>query len=130
MEEARRGVTPLIKEIAKKENVSEEFVRNGIASGRICVPHNPNHDIVPAAIGEGMSIKINVNLGTSRDMVDIDAESEKLKVALKYGADAVMDLSTGGHECHLQEEYNRDGCLPTRLRHQGQQLEALSVLPI
>ena len=96
MEEARRGVTPLIKEIAKKENVSEEFVRNGIASGRICVPHNPNHDIVPAAIGEGMSIKINVNLGTSRDMVDIDAESEKLKVALKYGADAVMDLSTGG----------------------------------
>ena len=96
MEEARRGVTPLIREIAKKEKVSEEFVRNGIASGRICVPHNPIHDAIPAAIGEGMSIKINVNLGTSRDMVDVDAESEKLKVALKYGADAVMDLSTGG----------------------------------
>ena len=96
MEEARRGVTPLIKEIAKKEKVSEEFVRNGIASGRICVPHNPIHDAMPAAIGEGMSIKINVNLGTSRDMVDVDVESEKLKVALKYGADAVMDLSTGG----------------------------------
>ena len=96
MEEARRGVTPLIKEIAKKENVSEEFVRNGIASGRICVPNNPRHDIVPAAIGEGMSVKINVNLGTSRDIVDVDAESEKLKVALRYGADAVMDLSTGG----------------------------------
>lgn len=97
MEEARRGVvSPLIKEIARKEKVSEEFVRNGIASGRICVPHNPIHDPVPAAIGEGMSVKINVNLGTSRDMVDVDQESEKLKVALKYGADAVMDLSTGG----------------------------------
>jgi phosphomethylpyrimidine synthase len=97
MEEARRGVvSPLIKEIARKEKVSEEFVRNGIASGRICVPHNPIHDPVPAAIGEGMSVKINVNLGTSRDMVDVEQESEKLKVALKYGADAVMDLSTGG----------------------------------
>ena len=97
MDEARRGVvTPLMKEIAKKEGMSEEFVRNGIASGRICAPHNPIHDPVPAAIGEGLSVKINVNLGTSRDMVDVDAESEKLKVALKYGADAVMDLSTGG----------------------------------
>ncbi|AMK13132.1 phosphomethylpyrimidine synthase ThiC [methanogenic archaeon mixed culture ISO4-G1] len=97
MEEARRGVvTPLMKEIARKEGVSEEFVRNGIASGRICAPHNPIHDPVPAAIGEGLSVKINVNLGTSRDMVDVDAESEKLRVALKYGADAVMDLSTGG----------------------------------
>lgn len=96
MEEARRGVTPLIREIAKKEKVSEEFVRNGIASGRICVPCNPIHDPVPGAIGEGMSVKINVNIGTSRDMVDIEAESQKLKVALKYGADAVMDLSTGG----------------------------------
>ena len=97
MDEARRGVvTPLMKEIAKKEGVSEEFVRNGIASGRICAPHNPIHNPVPAAIGEGLSVKINVNLGTSRDMVDVDAESEKLKVALKYGADAVMDLSTGG----------------------------------
>ncbi len=97
MEEARRGVvTPLMKEIARKEGVSEEFVRNGIASGRICAPHNPIHDPVPAAIGEGLSVKINVNLGTSRDMVDVETESEKLRVALKYGADAVMDLSTGG----------------------------------
>ena len=65
MEEARRGVTPLIKEIAKKEGVSEEFVRNGIASGRICVPCNPVHDPTPGAIGEGMSVKINVNLDSS-----------------------------------------------------------------
>jgi phosphomethylpyrimidine synthase len=96
MEEARRGVTPLIKKIAEKEKVSEEFVRNGIASGRICVPCNPRHDPEPAAIGEGMSIKVNVNLGTSRDIVDLDSELRKMDIAIKYGADAVMDLSTGG----------------------------------
>lgn len=96
MEEARRGTSPMIKRIAEKEGVSEEFVRNGIASGRIVVPCNPIHDPEPAAIGEGMSIKVNVNLGTSRDMVDIDSELRKLDIAIKYGADAVMDLSTGG----------------------------------
>ena len=97
MEEARRGaVTPLIKKIAEKEGVTERFILDGIASGRICAPHNPVHDAEPAAIGEGLSIKINVNLGTSRDIVDLDAELEKLKVAMEYGADAVMDLSTGG----------------------------------
>lgn len=97
MDVARRGeITPLMKRIAEKEKVSEEFIRNGIASGRICAPHNPVHDAEPAAIGEGLSIKINVNLGTSRDIVDLDAELEKLKVAIQYKADAVMDLSTGG----------------------------------
>lgn len=96
MEEARRGITPLIREIAKKEGISEEFVRNGIASGRICAPCNPVHDPEPCAIGAGMSVKVNVNLGTSRDLVDVDSEMRKLGIALEHGADAVMDLSTGG----------------------------------
>ena len=97
METARRGeITPMMKKIAEREKVSPEFIRNGIASGRICAPCNPAHDPEPAAIGEGLSVKINVNLGTSRDIVDLDAELQKLQVALKYGADAVMDLSTGG----------------------------------
>jgi len=96
MEEAQKGITPLIKTIAKKEHMSEEFVRNGIASGRIVVPCNPIHNPEPAAIGEGMSIKVNVNLGTSRDLVCLETELEKLRIALKYGADAIMDLSTGG----------------------------------
>ena len=90
MEEARRGVTPLVKRIAEKERMSEEFVRNGIASGRIVVPCNPIHDPEPGAVGEGMSIKVNVNLGTSRDMPDMGPELRKLDVALKYGADAVI----------------------------------------
>ena len=97
MEDAAKGiVTPQIKAIAEKEKVSERFVMEGIAAGRIVAPCNPVHSPVPAAIGDGMSIKVNVNLGTSRDMVCLETELEKLRVALRYGADAVMDLSTGG----------------------------------
>lgn len=96
MEQARKGVTPLIKAVAEKEGVSAEFVRNGVASGRIVIPNNPIHSPTPSGIGEGLSVKVNVNLGTSRDIVSIDAEMEKLAVSLRYGADAVMDLSTGG----------------------------------
>lgn len=97
MDQARRGeITPAMRVIAEKEGVTEEFIRNGIASGRIVVPCNPIHDPEPAAIGEGTSVKINVNLGTSRDIVDLDSELEKLRIAIKYGADSVMDLSTGG----------------------------------
>mgnify|MGYP001007715103 FL=1 len=96
MEEARKGVTPLIRAVAARERIDEEFVRKGVASGRIVIPCNPRHNPVPAAIGEGMGIKVNVNLGTSRDMPEMGPEIEKLRVALRYGADAVMDLSTGG----------------------------------
>jgi len=96
MEEARKGVTPLIRKVAEAEGVSEEYIRNGVANGRIVIPCNPIHDPRPAGIGSGLSVKINVNLGTSRDMICLDDELKKLDVALKYGADAVMDLSTGG----------------------------------
>lgn len=97
MQDAANGVvTEQFKTIAKKEGVTERFLMDGIASGRIVAPSNPNHDPIPSAIGEGMGIKVNVNLGTSRDMVCMDDELKKLKVALDYGADAVMDLSTGG----------------------------------
>ena len=104
IEEAKSGVTPLIRKIAEKERVSEEFVRNGIISGRIVAPCNPIHDPEPAAIGEGMSIKVNVNLGTSRDMPEMENELKKLDIALKYGADAVMDLSTGGDIDAIRKE--------------------------
>ena len=96
MEQAEKGVTPLIAAVAKREGVSETFVRNGVASGRIVIPCNPIHNPTPCAIGDGMSVKVNVNIGTSRDMTSLDDELKKLSVALKYGTDAVMDLSTGG----------------------------------
>ena len=97
MESASRGaVDDRIKAIARKEGVTERFVVDGIAAGRIVMPCNPVHNPEPAAIGEGLSVKINANLGTSRDMPDAEPELRKLEIALKYGADAIMDLSTGG----------------------------------
>ncbi len=97
MESARRGaVDDRIRQIAKDEGVTERFVVDGIASGRIVMPCNPLHNPKPAAIGEGLSVKVNANLGTSRDMPDAEPELRKLDIALKYGADSVMDLSTGG----------------------------------
>lgn len=96
MEQAGKGVTPLIAAVAEQEGVSEEFVRRGVAAGRIVIPNNPIHGPRAAGIGEGLSIKVNVNLGTSRDMVCVEDEMKKLAVSMRYGADAVMDLSTGG----------------------------------
>jgi len=104
MEQARRGITPLIAEVARIEGMSEEFVRNGVASGRIVIPCNPIHDPLPCAVGNGMSVKVNVNIGTSRDMPSLHDEMEKLAVALRYGADAVMDLSTGGNIDRIRRE--------------------------
>lgn len=97
MEEAAKGRSSLrTRKIAEREGVTERFLLDGIASGRIVMPCNPAHDPIPAAIGEGLSVKVNANIGTSRDMPHLDPEIEKMDIAIKYGADAIMDLSTGG----------------------------------
>ncbi|MBI5683298.1 MAG: phosphomethylpyrimidine synthase ThiC, partial [Deltaproteobacteria bacterium] len=94
---ARENITtPEMKKAAIKEGVSPEFVRKGIAEGNIVITKNKKHDIEPLAIGAGLRTKVNANIGTSQDKVDIDLEIEKLKAAVDAGADAVMDLSTGG----------------------------------
>ncbi len=96
MEDSRSGVAPLIEEVARREGLDPEWVRRGVAAGRIVIPHNPVHAPEPCGIGEGLSVKVNVNLGSSRDIDSLDEELEKLRVALRHGAHAVMDLSTGG----------------------------------
>jgi len=96
MEDARSGMVPIIEEVARSEGLDPEFVRRGVAAGRIVIPHNPRHGPVPCGIGEGLSVKVNVNLGSSRDLDSLDEELAKVKVALDFGAHAVMDLSTGG----------------------------------
>ncbi len=97
MKEAKAGViTSEMKIVAKKEGVDPEFVRKGIAEGTIVIPANKNHkNLDPNGFGEGLSIKVNANFGTSEDSSDIDTELKKLDVAVSAGADAVMDLSTG-----------------------------------
>jgi phosphomethylpyrimidine synthase len=84
------------REVARKEGINEDVLLRRLEAGRVVIPFNPVHSPEPKAIGEGMSVKVNVNLGTSRDRVEVEEEIEKVRISVKYGADAVMDLSTGG----------------------------------
>ncbi len=97
MEKAHAGVvTAEIKRVAAREGVDAEIVRKLLAEGALTIPRNIKSISDPAGIGKFMRTKINANVGTSRDQVDIDAEIQKAMTAEKYGADTIMDLSTGG----------------------------------
>ncbi len=96
LEQAKKGiVTPEMEEVAKQEEVDVEKLRKYVACGKIVIPKNIGRDTLPTGIGEGLSTKINANIGSSTESEDISVELEKLDVLVKYGADAVMDLSTG-----------------------------------
>jgi len=96
-EKAKQGiVTPEVEFVAKKEDLSVEFVMEHFAAGKIAIFKNSIRDIDPVAVGKGISTKINANIGTSPDLFDLETELEKLNTAVKFGADAVMDLSVGG----------------------------------
>jgi len=98
MREAKRGrVTPEMEAVAKAEGKPVEFLLRGIAAGRLIIPSNAGREkITVQGIGEGLRTKINANIGTSPDYANIDEEVEKAKIAVRYGADTVMDLSIGG----------------------------------
>ena len=96
MDRARQAATVEIEKVASKERVEAELVRKGVANGRIVIPLNPRHAPEPCGIGEGLGVKVNVNLGTSKDHASLEEELEKARIALRYGADTIMDLSTGG----------------------------------
>jgi len=98
LESAREGIiTSQMKVVAQSEGVEAEFVRQGVANGTIVVPAAVKHaNLVPCGIGQGLSTKVNANIGTSSEFGDINTELEKLRVAVASGANAVMDLSTGG----------------------------------
>lgn len=96
MTDAQKSVTDEIRKVAEVEGVDLEKLRKRVAEGIVTIPSNPIHSPEPLGIGEGLSVKVNANIGTSPDHADMDEEIEKAKVALKYGSDAVMDLSIGG----------------------------------
>jgi phosphomethylpyrimidine synthase len=97
IELAKKGIiTGEIKEVALSEGVTPERLASDISAGLTVIPRNTTHNIKPIGIGRGLRTKVNANIGTSKDKVSFDDELEKLDVLIKYGADAVMDLSTGG----------------------------------
>ena len=101
IEVARRGeITPEMLYVAHRENLVPELVRTEVAAGRMVIPANKVHlakKLEPMAIGIAASCKINANIGNSAVTSDIEGELEKLHTAVHFGADTVMDLSTGGN---------------------------------
>jgi len=95
---ARQGrVTEEMEYVAKRENLSAELIRDEIARGRLIIPANINHhNLEPMCIGVASMCKVNANIGNSSTTSNIDEEVAKLHHSVKYGADTVMDLSTGG----------------------------------
>ncbi len=95
---ARQGmVTEEMSYVAQREQLPESLVREEVARGRMIIPANINHiNLEPMAIGIASSCKVNANIGASPNASDVKEELKKLQLAVKYGADTVMDLSTGG----------------------------------
>nr|WP_317852876.1 phosphomethylpyrimidine synthase ThiC [Mammaliicoccus sp. Marseille-Q6498] len=106
MHYARQGIiTKEMKFVATREDVSPEFVRSEIARGRAIIPNNVNHpESEPMIIGKNFQVKINANIGNSAVSSSIEAEIEKLVWAIHWGADTIMDLSTGKN-IHATREF-------------------------
>lgn len=98
MEAAKKGIiTEQMKIVAQKEYKTPEEIRELVAKGEVCIPCNINHkSLSPEGIGTGLRTKINVNLGISGDAKNYDIEMQKVDTALKFGAEAIMDLSNYG----------------------------------
>lgn len=98
LELALEGITsPQMEKVAQNEGFDTDVIRQGVAQGVVVIPANTNHrGLAPCGIGRGLRTKVNANIGTSADCGDINTELAKLEIAIRAGADTVMDLSTGG----------------------------------
>ena len=111
---AKQGViTPEMEQAAKDERRSPEFIRDGIAEGVIIITQNVRHKTAkPLAIGKGLRTKVNANIGTSGDHINLGEELEKLAVAISVGADTVMDLSIGGPVDEVRKRVLEESTVP------------------
>ncbi len=99
IELAKRDIlSPQMKYVAQQEHTAEEIIQQYVAEGKIVIPANINHtNLIPCGIGKDLSIKVNANIGASSDFGTIETELEKMRVAIQFGANTIMDLSTGGN---------------------------------
>ena len=114
MRYAKQGaITPEMEFVALREGVSAEYVRDEIARGRAVLPVNVNHpEVEPMAIGRGFLVKINANIGNSAVASSIEEEVDKMTWATRWGADTVMDLSTGRNIHTTREWVLRNSAVP------------------
>ncbi|MGC1403970.1 MAG: phosphomethylpyrimidine synthase ThiC [Thermodesulfobacteriota bacterium] len=98
IESARKGIlTPEMQEVARHEGLEPDEIQKRVAQGTVVIPANLGKKKArPVGVGQGLTIKVNANIGTSSDQVDLDQELRKLKICVEAKADTVMDLSTGG----------------------------------
>jgi phosphomethylpyrimidine synthase len=111
---AKQGrITEEMMYVAKEENLAPELIRSEIERGRLIIPANINHvNQKPMAIGIASKCKINANIGSSALASDIQGEIDKVDVCLKYGADTIMDLSTGGNLDAIREAVIEHSTVP------------------
>src|SRR5579883_1667400 len=111
---ARQGrITEEMEYVARRENLPAELIRSEIAAGRLIIPANINHpELEPMAIGVASKCKVNANIGNSAVTSNIDEELRKLHMAVQFGADTVMDLSTGGNIHDIREAIIRHSPVP------------------
>jgi len=110
----RQGVvTEEMEYVARRERLSAETIRDEVARGRMIIPANIHHtNLEPMCIGVASTCKVNANIGNSATSSNIDEELEKLRCSLRYGADTVMDLSTGGDIRRIRQEIIRNSPVP------------------
>lgn len=105
LESARKGqITGEMEIVARTENIDIQKLIKRVAKGYIVIPKNINSQSLPKGIGKGLITKINANVGSSSEIEDIKTEVQKAKIAVEYGADAVMDLSTGPNLKEVREK--------------------------
>ncbi len=105
LEEAKKGnLTNEMVVAAHYDGVNPKFILEGIKNGNITLCKNINHNFNPRAVGKGLSTKVNANIGTSQTICSLSEEIKKAKVAIEYGADSIMDLSTAGKLDFIREK--------------------------
>ncbi|MBI3793429.1 MAG: phosphomethylpyrimidine synthase ThiC [Nitrospinae bacterium] len=107
-----KKITAEMELVAKDEGLAPEFVRQMVADGTVVIPANNGRSFHPVGIGQNMRTKTNANLGTSADELSPDEEILKLKAAVEAGADAIMDLSTGGDIPAIRREIIKNAAVP------------------
>ena len=111
--EAQKGnLTKEIKSVAQFESYDVSIIQRRVASGKIVIPCNPIHHPTPIGIGKGLRVKVNANIGTSREHCEIKEEIEKARISQETGAHAVMDLSTGGDLNKIRKQLLKTVTIP------------------
>jgi phosphomethylpyrimidine synthase len=114
LEAAKAGkITEEMRVVAETEHISVKELMGLIAKGEVIIAKNKNHkNVKPTAVGSKMRVKVNANIGSSQDVCDVNKELEKLKTAVDAGADAVMDLSTGGDIRAIRKAIIKNSIVP------------------